>query len=408
MVFMSTEWIEVSLKDICENKSIACKDFEAESIERYVGLEHLEPESLIISSWGFIKDGTTFTKLFYPGQVLFGKRRSYQKKAAVANFKGVCSGDILVLEANEEIILKDLLPYIIQNERLFDFAVGTSSGSLSPRTSWKHLSIYKVKIPKSKEQQQVILEKFIKLEQAIILKNKLIDSMKEYKRLLMERLLTKGFKHTEFIQTNLGEIPSSWTIKKIKDLATVITKGTSPSSAGFEFVSEGINFIKVESISKKNKIDEYNLSKITEECHTKFNRSIIEEDDLLMSIAGTLGRVTIVESNFLPANTNQALAIIRLQNKGIVKFLYYVLQSQFIQKKIISIATTGAQPNLSLKQVGDFEIPFPSTKERLEITNLLSSLDEQLGLHEKEKEINISLKKALQEELLSPREGVKI
>src|SRR5688572_6587780 len=70
----------------------------AEGFERYVGLEHLVPGELKIRRWGETADGTTFTNVFKPGQVLFGKRRAYQRKVAVADFSGVCSGDIYVLE----------------------------------------------------------------------------------------------------------------------------------------------------------------------------------------------------------------------------------------------------------------------------------------------------------------------
>ena len=71
----------------------------AAGVEFYVGLEHITPEDLRIHSWGLVAEGTTFTNAFRPGQVLFGKRRAYQRKVAVANFAGVCSSDIYVFES---------------------------------------------------------------------------------------------------------------------------------------------------------------------------------------------------------------------------------------------------------------------------------------------------------------------
>ncbi len=77
----------------------------AAGIERFVGLEHIEPENLHIRSWGNVADGTTFTNTFKRGQVLFGKRRAYQRKVAVADFDGVCSNDIYVFESKDPNVL---------------------------------------------------------------------------------------------------------------------------------------------------------------------------------------------------------------------------------------------------------------------------------------------------------------
>jgi type I restriction enzyme S subunit len=103
-----------------------------------------------------VADGTTFTNRVRPGQVLFGKRRAYQRKVAVADFDAVCSGDIYVLEsADHERLLPELLPFLCQTDSFFDHAVGTSAGSLSPRTSWKGLAEYALAIPPIEEQRRL-------------------------------------------------------------------------------------------------------------------------------------------------------------------------------------------------------------------------------------------------------------
>lgn len=128
----------------------------ADGIERYVGLEHIEPGDLRIRSWGNVADGVTFTSVFQAGQVLFGKRRAYQRKVAVADFSGVCSGDIYVLETNDaNVLLPELLPFICQTDAFFDHAVGTSAGSLSPRTNWTSLANYEFSLPPIEEQHRL-------------------------------------------------------------------------------------------------------------------------------------------------------------------------------------------------------------------------------------------------------------
>ena len=119
-----------------------------------VGLEHLTPEEITLSVWDEEKENT-FTKLFRKGDILFGRRRAYLKKAAVAPFDGICSGDITVIEAIPEKILPELLPFIIQNDALFDFAVGKSAGSLSPRVKWEHLRNYSFELPDMEEQHRL-------------------------------------------------------------------------------------------------------------------------------------------------------------------------------------------------------------------------------------------------------------
>lgn len=110
-----------------------------------------------IRSWGLVADGTTFTNAFQPGQVLFVKRRAYQRKVAVADFAGVCSGDIYVLESRDpDVLLPDLLPFICQTDGFVNHAVGTSAGSLSPRTNWAQLANYELALPPLEEQRRMV------------------------------------------------------------------------------------------------------------------------------------------------------------------------------------------------------------------------------------------------------------
>lgn len=116
-----------------------------------VGLEHIIPNELLLSDHD-IDTENTFTKAFKKGQILFGRRRAYQQKAAVATFDGICSGDITVIEPIDGAVCPELLPFIIQNERFFEHAVRGSAGSLSPRVKWEHLSSYEIELPSYEEQ----------------------------------------------------------------------------------------------------------------------------------------------------------------------------------------------------------------------------------------------------------------
>lgn len=119
-----------------------------------VGLEHLVPEEVTLTAWSENRDNT-FTKMFRKGNILFGRRRAYLKKAAVAPFDGICSGDITVIETLPDRIFPKLLPFVIQNDELFDFAVGKSAGSLSPRVKWEHLKNYEFELPDMDKQREL-------------------------------------------------------------------------------------------------------------------------------------------------------------------------------------------------------------------------------------------------------------
>jgi type I restriction enzyme S subunit len=125
-------------------------------VERFVGLEWIEADNFQLQGFGLVANGTTFTKRFAKGDVLFGKRRAYLKKAAVADFDGICSGDILVIRAKANKMLQGLLPYYISAETFINHAVSTSAGSLSPRTKWKDLETFEIAIPDIKVQEQIL------------------------------------------------------------------------------------------------------------------------------------------------------------------------------------------------------------------------------------------------------------
>lgn len=149
-------WMRVRFGDVVRLSTERCTDPAAVGIDRYVGLEHLEPGDLRVRAWGDVADGVTFTNRFRAGQVLFGKRRAYQRKVAVADFDGICSGDIYVFEPADDRLLADLLPFICQTDGFFDHALKTSAGSLSPRTNWASLADYEFDLPTMEEQHRQV------------------------------------------------------------------------------------------------------------------------------------------------------------------------------------------------------------------------------------------------------------
>ena len=171
---------------------------------------------------------------------------------------------------------------------------------------------------------------------------------------------------------------NAWEQKKLGEIASVITKGTTPldkSNVG------DVNFVKIENIDEDSgKI--VVTQKITNEEHEGYlRRSQLLENDILFSIAGTLGRVTSIESNILPANTNQALAIIRLKY-GDLQYIKTYLKGEAVSDYIKKNPTVGAQPNLSLEQVNCLKIAFSSVGEQKKLGSFFSKLDHLISLHQ--------------------------
>ena len=155
-------------------------------VERFVGLEWIEADNFQLQGFGLVANGTTFTKRFAKGDVLFGKRRAYLKKVAVADFDGICSGDILVIRAKANKMLQGLLPYYISAEAFINHAVSTSAGSLSPRTKWKDLETFEIAIPDLKTQEK-ILEVLQQLDNTI----QQLKQQKATLKLLKQKLLNE-------------------------------------------------------------------------------------------------------------------------------------------------------------------------------------------------------------------------
>lgn len=349
-----------------------------------VGLEHLIPEEVTLTAWDEGSDNT-FTKMFRKGNILFGRRRAYLKKAAVAPFDGICSGDITVIEAIPDRILPELLPFIIQNDDLFDFAVGKSAGSLSPRVKWEHLKNYEFELP-DMDKQRELAELLWAMD----------ATKKSYQKLIAA---TDELVKSQFME-QFGD--GNYPLRSIKDMADIVTKGTTPTTLGFEFVSSGVSFVKVENITATGQILKDDLMHVTKECHEKLARSQLCEGDILFSIAGAIGRTAIVPADILPANTNQALAIIRLKKDvDILKtYLLAALSSPYVESQYNDQKKGIAQINLTLKNISDLQIPIPPIEKQERFVTIVRQSDKsKFELEQALSELTATYKRIIAENL---------
>lgn len=303
-----------------------------------VGLEHITPGEVTLSNWDTDTDNT-FTKRFRKGDVLFGRRRAYLKKAAQAPFDGICSGDITVIRAKEDCLLPELLPFIIQNDNLFDFAVGKSAGSLSPRVKWDNLKNYTFELPPMEEQR--------KLAEVLWSIN---DTLRAYQKLLTET--------DALVQAQFGEMYILWKNKletrPISDYIERITYGfTNPMPDA----AEGPWKITAKDIVD-GKINFLTARKTSRECYDNLtDKSKPHVGDILITKDGTLGRVAVVNDSDICIN--QSVALIRCNNLILPQFLANILQMPEYQEKLLSDAGGVTVKHLYITKINKMLVNIP-------------------------------------------------
>lgn len=177
------------------------------------------------------------------------------------------------------------------------------------------------------------------------------------------------------------EVPENWCWIKLGVISSIISKGTTPKGGKSAYVDEGIDFLRVENINDDGTICHDDMMHVTEETHTGFlKRSILEENDILVSIAGTLGKTAIVKNDDLPLNTNQAVAFVRLKDNGEVsrEYIRYAIDTPVIQNMLLSKTKVTAIPNLTLEIISECLIPFPPLAEQQRIVEQIESLFSKL------------------------------
>lgn len=237
-----------------------------------------------------------------------------------------------------------------------------------------------IAIPNSLEEQIKILNyvesKKYEIDTLIEKQQTLIQLLKEKRQAVISHAVTKGLNPDAPIKDSgiewLGEVPEHWVVCRIKDLSSIISKGTTPSTMGGELIDEGIRFLKAENIGKSEYVKFTPEFYISQKVNDQLARSKLEENDVLVIIAGaTTGMASILQKELLPCNTNQAVSFIRPKNPIHSKWIAKWLSIEFSQRIIWMGAVQAAQPNLSMEDLGNIPITFPIGNEVAEIVKVI-------------------------------------
>ena len=258
------------------------------------------------------------------------------------------------------------LKYFLSSPDTKNKMLADAKGATQKFVGLGYLRSFPIKVPPLPVQKQIV-EKldaaFVDIDKAISTTEKNIENAET----LFSKTLNKTLEDNLSKEFLLGE------------LCEVITKGTTPTSVGHKFTDEGINFIKIESIANQGNFLPEKMAHIDEECHESLKRSQLAPGDILFSIAGALGRTAIVTDDIVPANTNQALAIIRLKKHLNINkdYLRYVLNSNLTINQSDSLKAGVAQQNLSLSQLKTYKINIPSAPIQNDIVKKIDLIKEQ-------------------------------
>jgi type I restriction enzyme S subunit len=354
-------WQIVKFGEIAKNISKRVEPSETD-LEVYVGLEHLDPQSLRIARKGIIaEDNPSFTRRFSAGQILFGKRRCYQKKAAVADFEGICSGDIIVMDAIPKKIIPGLLPFIIQSDAFFDWAEKTSSGSLSPRTKWKSLAEFEFPLPPI-ERQKEILEVLEKVEYAAKHVDVTLESLDQARQRLEREFFSSILLFGESQEADCE-------IKTIGDLCEVKTGGT-PKRAEPSYWEGDVPWMS------SGEIHELYVSKtvehITEKGLKNSNARMLPVDSVLIAMNGQGKTRGTVAMSKIPLTCNQSIAaVICDEDKLLPDFLFHYLSSKYEE---IRNVTGEGRNGLNLGLIRNFRLPLLDVNKQKSISLVFNQL----------------------------------
>ncbi|HDF2329006.1 TPA: restriction endonuclease subunit S [Morganella morganii] len=318
----------VKFGDICREVKLTTKDPLADGYEFYIGLEHLDSGSLKINRWGLIRDDNpSFTRVFKKGHILFGKRRPYLKKAAIAEFDGICSGDIIVLEPKGIYLNPALLPFAIQSNKFWDWAIKTSSGSLSPRTKFSALQELNVSLPDPVDQKR--FESLIsKKEDVIKLNSVLIKSLKRLYRVMLQNFICEQSSEVSI----KNRIPIGWSLKKLSALADYQLGKAFPSS---DYSDNGVKLLRPGNLYENGMVC-WSISDTTYLPLRYLEENpnyLVEGGEIVMNLTaqsldgGFLGRVCITKDGER-CLLNQRLARITPHAEVDRDYLYWALQSK--------------------------------------------------------------------------------
>ncbi|MBA5963498.1 restriction endonuclease subunit S [Weissella cibaria] len=381
----SDAWVQRNLGEVVQKvKSYSLsRDVETEDD---TGFEYIHYGDIHTQKADVI-DGNTKLPSIVPGDYDLIQEGDVIVADASEDYLGIAEPAVVVNKPTENLVaglhtiairpngIHPLFLYYLLHTQLFKhFGYRTGTGLKVFGISYPNLAKFTFAMP-TLDEQKAIANTLRDMDNLIAANQRKLDLLKEQKKGYLQKMFPKNGEKVP--ELRFAGFADDWEERKLGQYTKLITKGTTPKN---KTGIGDVNFVKVENITN-GKI--YPINKIKQNEHDNYlKRSRLEEKDILFSIAGTLGRTAIVNKSILPANTNQALAIIRGYDFD-TNFLITSLAGNVVKEYIRRNPTVGAQPNLSLEQVGNLLVNTPNDEEQQKIGSFFKQLDDTIALHQR-------------------------
>lgn len=368
-------WEPYKFQEIAERISITVDPTTTE-LEIYVGLEHIDAEDIHIRRFGKPSDVKGNKLKCFKGDVIFGKRRAYQRKAAIVEFDGICSAHSFVFRAKPNIIEPKLFPFFLHSDQFMHRAVDISVGGLSPTINWGDLKDEEFLLP-PKEEQKKLAELLWAMDDVI-----------EKEKSLLEHVY--NFKNSQLDLTFRNN--NNKDVTKLSKICKITSGGTAPQ--GEEFFHDGnFPFVRMQHLNnlKQNKYPtKYDL--INETGVKKSRLKLFERGSILLAKSGESIRSEKKAILQEPSYIVNHLAILHeFNNEYLMEFIFYFFQ-KFKLSSLISQTTT---PSISLADIGNIKIPSVKMTEQEETIAILSKIDYSIELVSDKVSTSHNLQKSL-------------
>lgn len=353
-----------------------------EDKEHYIGLEHLDSGSLKVSRWGSEVAPKGEKLLMKKGDVLFGKRRAYQKKVAIAPFDGIFSAHGMVLRPKTEVIDPDFFPLFIASDYFLDAAIKISVGSLSPTINWRDLKELEFDIPSLPVQR-----KLAKILWAIN------DTKGAYEQLIQE---TDELVKSQFIEM-FGDTDNR---ASLESLCTVFADGDWIESK--DQSDEGIRLIQTGNIGNAEYIDKEERARfISDETFDRLSCTEVFPGDVLISrLPDPIARCCIVPDIGRRAITAVDCTIVRFKTEILPDYFEEYTLTPDYALQIKDFVTGSTRQRISRKNLGAVTVPVPDLERQKVFVEIAHQSDKsKFELNEAIKDLDAMYKRIIKDNL---------
>lgn len=337
----------------------------ADGVERYVAGEHMQSENVHIRQWGNVGEGylgPAFIRGFRKGQVLYGSRRTYLKKVAVAEWDGVTANTTFVLEAVEGKLLQELLPWLMLSERFTKHSVQESKGSTNPYINFPDIAKFEFDLP-SLDQQRRIAEIFWAVDAHLQASGILAAHVVQAKESVLSAYLPRDGSFGLDVERVLP----------LQDLCKEpITYGIVQAGPNVEY---GVPYIRVTDMTN-GPLRISGMLRTAPEIASRFKRSTVREGEIVCALRGPAGLLKVIPPELDGANLTQGTARVSLTDESMTRYILRAFESPFVRRQVKLQAKGSTFAELTLAVLRRIQIPMIKHASRTKFVEQMDALDD--------------------------------